>query len=749
MNERIIAHLHKLRHSWGLLLLPLLILTACSGEILRPPQVLENLSTPTPRPTSTAEPPPAVIPGGAEGIGLAFFRAWEGQDYLGMYSLLSPQSQALVDSRSFISLYEQAMNTAVVKSIHAQPLASRQEGDRTEFSARVTWKTAVVGDFSRDYLMTLVYSDGRWGVVWNESLILPELEGGQKLHLEYRIPGRANIYDINGRALAYQGTAVTLGVIPGRIEDEPALLDALSLLFNRTPQEIKAIYAPAMPDWYWPIGDVAGDLLQEYAAQIQPHIGRGLTANERLTRLYTPEGIAAHVVGYTGAISAERAASYRSEGYRGDEQVGLTGIELWGESYLRGGRGGRLSIVGPSGEFMRTVQETDARQARSLYTTFEWDFQWAVEQALAEAIRSHPLAAAGSIVVVDVNNGAVLAMASYPTFNPAVFDPLRAGSEANLTAVLNDPGRPLLNRAAQSAYPTGSIFKIVTMAAGLNSGLYTPDTRYTSTGSWNRLGDAFIKYDWREGGHGTVSLRQAITVSCNSCFYDVGLNVHNQDRDLLPATARQFGLGSPTGIQGINESPGLIPDNAWKLATYGEGWSPGDAVNMSIGQGFMLATPLQMANIFAAIANGGTFYQPTLINRIGAGGGAPEEIWPTVSGGEIPMSAEHLQALRQGLWDVTNGGWGTATFQFEGFPIPVAGKTGTAETNARPHAWFGGYAPAAPYTLANGTVISDPEIAVLVMIEHAGEGSEVAAPVFRRIIELYYGVTPVRPFPWQ
>jgi penicillin-binding protein 2 len=380
---------------------------------------------------------------------------------------------------------------------------------------------------------------------------------------------------------------------------------------NKTPEEIKAIYAPALPDWYWPIGDVAGDLLQEHAAAIQPHIGKGLTASERLTRLYTPEGVAAHVVGYTSPIPAEQAAVYRAMAIGEMSRWARPALNAGAKPICAAARGGRLTIVGPSGEFIRTVQEIDPRQARSLYTTFERDFQWSVEQALAQAIRSHPLAAAGSIVVMDVNNGHVLAMASYPTYNPAVFDSLRTDAAVELGAVLSDPGRPLLNRAAQSAYPTGSVFKVVTMAAGLNSGLYTPESRYTSTGSWNGLGDAFIKYDWREGGHGTVSLRQAITVSCNSCFYDVGLNVHNQNRELLPETARQFGLGALTGIQGVNETPGLVPDNAWKLATYGEGWSPGDAVNMSIGQGFVQTTPLQIANIFAAIANGGTLYRPT------------------------------------------------------------------------------------------------------------------------------------------
>lgn len=734
----------------SLLLLFVLLfwLTACDAEVGAPP-IIEQLPTPTPRPTATPEPTVTPIPGGAEGIGLAFFRAWEGRDYLGMYSLLTPSNQALVDSRSFVEAYQRAMETATVQSIHARAVASRQDGDWAEFTARATWKTAIVGDITRDYVMELKHENGRWGVVWNESLILPELLGGQRLYMEHRTPARANIYDIEGRALAYQGTAVTLGVIPGRIQDEAGLLAALSQVLNKSQDEIRALYASALPDWYVPIGDTTGQRLQDNLARLQPHIGAGLTTNERLTRLYTEQGVAAHIVGYTGYIPAEQLAHYTSQGYRADERVGLAGVERWGEPYLGGTRGGRLTIVGPGGEHIRTVQESDPRQARSLYTTVDRDFQWAVEQALAEAVVSHPEGQAGAIIVMDVNNGAILAMASYPTYHPNVFDPLRLDANIALNSVLNHPRRPLVNRATQGEYPPGSVFKIVTMAAGLNSGLYTPLSRYTSAGSWNRLGDSFIKYDWLEGGHGTVTLIRALTVSCNSCFYDVGYNVDAHDSYLLPETARQFGLGRSTGIVGVLDNDGLIGDPDWKLATYGEGWARGDAVNLAIGQGFITTTPLQIVNIMAAIANGGTLYRPTLINRIGAGGGAPEEAWPSEILGELPLSPEHLAAIQEGLWEVTNSGWGTAAYQFEGFRVPVAGKTGTAETLGRPHAWFVGYAPAAPYTRPDGTVIETPEIAIVAVMEHAGEGSEVAAPMLRRIVELYYDITPVMLYPWQ
>ncbi len=330
-----------------------------------------------------------------------------------------------------------------------------------------------------------------------------------------------------------------------------------------------------------------------------------------------------------------------------------------------------------------------------------------------------------------------------------MFNPLRDDSGAAVSALLNDPGQPLLNRATQGAYPSGSTFKLITFAAALNSGLYTPDTRYTSTGSWSRLGEAYTKYDWLSGGHGTISLRQAVVVSCNTCFYDVGYTIDGADNTLLPRIARAFGLGQPTGIQGVAESPGLIPDPEWKLAETGEGWATGDAVNMAIGQGYVQVTPLQMANVIAAIANGGTLYRPTLIDRIGAAGDAPEEHPPAEVIGQLPLAADQLAVLQGALWDVTHAGSGTATHRFQNFAVPVAGKTGTAEAPpGQPHAWFVGYAPAEPFTTPDGRAVDAPELAIAIVLEHTGEGSEAAAPLFRRVVEAYYGIAAT-PFPWQ
>lgn len=701
-------------------------------------------------PAQTNTPAPTVIPTGAEGVGLTFLQAWERQDFEGMYSLLASRSQALVERAAFVARYAEAMRTAQVVTVEDQPLAMRYEGNSAEMEAQVIWHTAVVGDIIRRQAIPFVYENNHWGIVWDESLILPELAGGQRLQLVTSSPSRGAIYDRSGaKALAFQGDAVVLGVVPNKLTDEAGFLAAVGAVLGQDPADLRALYAGSPPDWYIPLGVAAADVVQANFNLLQPFVNTGLVTEDRRGRQYA-DNLAPHLVGYTGPIPAGEQETYLAEGYAPDDRVGLAGLERWGEPFLRGTRGGILSVVNPTGEQAAIVQEAERRRARNVYTTFDADFQQAVQQALAEAITTHPVAQAGAIMVLDVNSGAIRAMATYPTYNPTIFDEIRPNTADDLSAILNDPRRLLLNRAAQGEYAPGSTFKLVTISAGLASGLYTPDTRYACTGIWAGLGESLIKYDWLPGGHGTITLVQALTRSCNPYFYQVGLVVDGADPFLLPKIARAYGLGSSTGIQGGADSAGLIPDPDWKLQNLGEGWSAGDAVNMAIGQGFVLVTPLQLATLTAAIANGGTLYQPSLISRIGEGEGAPEETVTPVVTGQGPLSAEQLAAVQTGMRDVTSSPYGTATHIFRGLPVPTAGKTGTAQApdpEALPHAWFTGYTPTEPYTAPDGRALNGPEIAITVLIENAGEGSAVAAPIFRRIVELYFGL-PLTPLPW-
>lgn len=731
--------------TWLAIVLGLATLVGCRVLQIRDAYEIVTLT-----PSQTSTPLPTAIPTGAEGVGLAFLQAWQQHAYDGMYSLLSTRSQALVERDAFVERYTEAMRTARVVAVEDQPLAMRYEGAAAEMEAQITWRTAIVGSIIRNLVIPFAYENNRWGIVWDEGLILPELAGGQHLQLTTSSPSRGAIYDRSGnKALAFQGDAVVLGVVPNKLTDEVGFLAAVGAVLGRDPAELQALYVNSPPDWYTPLGVASADTVQTNFNLLQPYVNGGLVTEDRRGRQYASD-LAPHLVGYTGPIPAGAQERYLAEGYSADDRVGLAGLEAWGEPYLSGVRGGVLSVVSATGEQLSVIQEAERRRARNVYASFDAPFQQAVQQALAEAITTHPAAQSGAIVVMDVNSGAIRAMATYPTYDSTVFDEIRPNTADALSAILNDPRRPLLNRAAQGEYPPGSTFKIITMSAGLASGLYTPETRYTCTGVWAGLGDNLIKYDWLAGGHGTIDLVQALTRSCNPYFYQVGFVVDGADQFLLPNIARGYGLGRSTNIEGITDVTGLIPDPDWKLQNLGDGWSAGDAVNMAIGQGFVLVTPLQMATLTAAVANGGTLYQPTLISRLGEGEGAPEETVAPVVAGYVSLSAEQLTVVQTGMHAVTSSPYGTAAHIFRGLAVSTAGKTGTAQApdpEALPHAWFTGYAPVDPYTAPDGRALTGPEIAVTVLIENAGEGSAVAAPIFRRIIELYYGL-PVTPLPW-
>jgi penicillin-binding protein 2 len=241
---------------------------------------------------------------------------------------------------------------------------------------------------------------------------------------------------------------------------------------------------------------------------------------------------------------------------------------------------------------------------------------------------------------------------------------------------------------------------------------------------------------------------QGLERSCDPYFYHLGLDLANISFDILPEYARAFGLGQLTGIEGVAEVGGLVPDPAWKLQTHGEGWSSGDSVNLAIGQGFLTVTPLQVAQYVSAVANGGTFYRPQVIDRIGAApdGAISEEIIKPEVTGKLPMTGENLNAIRQGMEGATQRAGGTATHRFSGLSIPVAGKTGTAQApgeTSLPHSWFAGYAPSNCDSLPEGC---EQQIAIVVLVENAGEGSSVAAPLFRQVIEAFFGL-PLTPLP--
>ena len=670
-------------------------------------------STPTPIPSPTADLPPA------DETAFAFLRAWEGADYAAMYSLLSPTSQGQVPEDLFTAAYLQVAEEATLLRVTTQILAAFQPDIHAQVSFSSLFQTALVGEFRVQNEMGLVFEGGRWGVVWSPALILPQLSDETFVRLTTWAPSRGNIYDRNGLGLAVQGELVEVGVIPGQIEDEAALLSQLSAILAESPADLQARYADAQPDWYVPLGEIDPEVAQMYYHVLSTM--PGMEMREAWTRSYREEIIAPHVVGIIGPIPEEEVDLWRAQGYSGDEMVGQMGLERWGEPYLAGERGGRLEILTTKGQVVAVLAEEPSRESSSLYTTFDREFQREVQDILGRRL--------GAIAVIAAQTGRVLALATYPTFDP---NPFATGiSDWQWQSLEADYRRPLVNRATQGTYPPGSVFKVVTMAAGMEAGGLTAASSFLCRGIWTGLGPEWPKTCWLRSGHGNISLDRALTVSCDITFYQVGLMLNGVDQDVLPAYAQQFGFGRRTGVE-VEENAGLVPDPAWKIQAKGEGWAPGDTVNLAIGQGDLLVTPLQVATMMAAVGNGGDLYQPQVVEMIAADPSRPDWSFEPTVVAQLPIGAENLAVIRDSLHKVTSVSYGTAYQAFEGLEIPAAGKTGTAESGQQnPHAWFAGYAPD-----------EDPEIAIAVIVEHTGEGSTYAAPLFRKVVEAYFGIEP-------
>jgi penicillin-binding protein 2 len=652
-----------------------------------------------------------------------YLSAWQAGDFATMYALLSPESQASLSQSEFSNLYQHVYQQSTTHSVSPQMRGVLTDDSTATANFVVTWQTILFDSLTLDgYAMSLRFEPTRqqWVIGWRHNLILPRLELGADVILQEEKPLRGSIFDVNQVPLARHAQAVTVGVVPGQVEsaDEAALLATLSNLLGLTSDQIKAQMQAAQPDWFVPLGNISFDESVTHYETLEALAGvetRGFPI-----RGYPQGELAAHVIGTMGSIRADQVESYQRQGYRGDEPVGLTGVEAWGETHLAGKRGGRLVIVSSVRQIVAEVAQIDPTPGGHIHLSLDSEFQALAESLLGER--------RGSIVGQGVN-GFIEVMAVSPRFAPADFS--TGVSAETWNRLLNDPHRPLLNRATQGTYPPGSVFKIITLAAAMETLGYRADHQFNCTGSWAGLGGNFVKTCWLKSGHGNITLQEGLTQSCNVVFYEVARALHQADPAALPEMARQFGLGRRTGLMGLDEQAGVIPDEAWKQATYGEPFFIGDAVNMGIGQGFVLTTPLQISNMMVALANEGQFRQAQIIQRITSRNKGDQPFSEQV-GPSLPLQAETLATLRQSLFDVAQSQRGTTRQIFQNLSFNVAGKTGTAETGiAEPHAWFAGYFPA-----------EAPERVIVVMLENGGQGSSDAAPLFRYLAETYFGVEP-------
>jgi penicillin-binding protein 2 len=426
-------------------------------------------------------------------------------------------------------------------------------------------------------------------------------------------------------------------------------------------------------------------------------------------RVYPTNTFAAHLLGYVREVSDEQLRQGR---YRRGDLIGQAGLERLLDEHLRGQDGGESFEVDSVGRPVRLLERREPRPGAQVFTTVDRRIQEVAEQAMA----GH----AGAVVVLDPRDGDVLALVSTPAYP---LDQLTGNlnREAWLR-LIRDPHAPLLNRALQSQYAPGSVFKVVVTAAGLQEGVLTPADRTYCNGQF-QLGK-WTFHDWKEGGHGHVDLRSSLVHSCNIFFYQAGLRVGPA---LMARYARAFGLGAVAGVDLGGEKPGSVP---WAEGPRGRrAWQAGETVNMAIGQGRLLVTPLQVARMMAAVATGGVLWKPRLVQRVERADGTLAHAGLARATGRVDLSGVVWGFLQSALAGAVSEGTGTAA-RLPG--VAVAGKTGTAQSAVRDakvpdHAWFASYAPA-----------DDPQAVVVVLVERGGKGGQVAAPIARKIYQAIF-----------
>jgi penicillin-binding protein 2 len=461
----------------------------------------------------------------------------------------------------------------------------------------------------------------------------------------------------------------------------------------------------------------------------------GISVSPEPLRNYRFDGLFAHAFGYMGEINGAELGREAFSDYRMGDVIGKTGLEKRLERYLKGVDGSRQVEVNSLGRIIQEMAEHSPVPGSRIVLTVDYDIQHSLEEAFGDA--------SGAGVVLNPNTGEILAMVSRPSYDPNVFSGgIPAEKWKELTA---DEQHPLTNKAISGQYAPGSVFKIVMAVAGLEERAITPQELVYCRG-YTKFGGRRFRC-WKRRGHGKMDLHRALVQSCDVYFYELGQRL---GIDKIAEHAQNLGLNRPTGIDLEGEKPGLIPTRVWKKKTRKEPWYPGENLNAAIGQGYILVTPIQLANLVAAIANGGTVYRPQLVKRVEDYRGEVVNRLAAEVRYDAPLSAKTLQLVTQALEGVVSEKRGTGgRVRMKG--IRVAGKTGTAQVvrmkqdeeesedvpeKYRDHALFAAFAP-----------VDDPEIAVAIIVEHGGHGGSAAAPIAGQVLERYFTKTGLLPKP--
>jgi penicillin-binding protein 2 len=535
-------------------------------------------------------------------------------------------------------------------------------------------------------------------------------------------PPRGIIYDRNGRPLVENVLAFDISLVPEDVPDLDGTIEKMASILKLDAASIRAALDEAAPirSNYEPV-KILEEAQWDAVAVIEAHQEDlpGAIIEPEHRRHYPYGGLASHQLGYIGKVTQAQLKKDQTEL---GVLTGQGGLEKIYDKLLRGIPGRHMIQVNAAGRKVKDLGIEDPRPGTDIYLTIDLDAQQAAEDGLGDR--------AGAVVAMDPNTGELIVLASHPNYDPNLFP--RGIAPGDWARLMADPSHPLYNRAIQSVYPPGSTFKIIVALAGLEAGVIDPDEKISCKGSLQSGRRAFRC--WKKGGHGPISFHDALVESCDVYFYTMGERI---GWDRVAAYARKLGYGSLTGIHLPDEKAGLIPTTAWKKKRTGEAWYGGDTYINSIGQGFVLVSPIQACRMMSAIANGGHLHQPVLLKQSRNRESGVIKKFNSEHVTEALLDAAALARVRDALVGVVNEPGGTG-HGAQSRLVKVAGKTGTAQVIAQKiagrklamdvqdHAWFVSYAPA-----------DDPKIAVAVLVEHGGHGGAAAAPIAKKVIEEY------------
>lgn len=737
MNKRLLSIL---------LLILVWIATACD-TLLAPPNTStgDNTVPATAAAVTSAEPADVLRD---------FISAWSDQDYEAMYRLTASPSRELYPRQVFENRYTVAHNVIRFAGVTHTLNDVEMQGTTAVIDYDVAIESPTFGIIEDTNRTLRMIQEGGWKVAWSPMDIFDGLSSEARLTVSVRFPQRGNIYDRNGQTLAEEnGPIVSLYAAQ---QDMANVADCIATLAEVTRQQsntLRSLFVDYLPDARFLVGEIDPERYFQYRDALEFDCGIISTDDgfsntlQYNSRRYYGHGIASHVVGYIGRVPGDQIDSWAARGYQETDIVGLTGVETAYEEELAGRPERFLRIIEPGGTVIRELGGAVGAASRDVTLTLDRNLQEYTASAMADAVNyAFPnwggITLGGAIVAMDVNTGEILSLASYPTFDPHIFNPDTQNNSTRLLQNINaDLRNPLQNKASAEQYTPGSVYKIVATLGAASEDIWQPDQVFKCELEWRgqaRFGDALeVRYDWRilngldEAGE--ITMTQALTSSCNPFFWEVGALMYQKDPTLHSHYAQLLGFGRPLGLNNI-----LGFEAAGTLAKVGTNpTSSTEAINNAIGQGSVTTTVLQMVQATALIANGGKLYQPYIVSHIGSPNSDTYEVVnePTLIR-DLDFDPIALAGVRKGMCEViSDTNLGTASFVFEGAPYTLCGKTGTAQTAGAPNAWFVAYYPA-----------EDPQIAFAGVMANSREGSEVVAPMIRRILDNYLGVE-VEPFP--